>query len=62
MKSSTCQEGTEQYEEYDSFIMRRKLRKLVQYDYRTSEGKLFSCIAKTLKQARQRRDKWLATL
>ena len=36
------------------------LRKtLVQYDYRHTTGKLFSCVAKSLKEAREKRNKWL---
>lgn len=31
----------------------------IQYDYRHTDGKLFSCIAKTIEQAREKRDKWL---
>lgn len=53
---STTVPGQEQYEEYFSKIHGR-LR--VQYDYRTPEGKLFSCVAVTLEEARGRRDKWL---
>ncbi len=48
--------GHEQWEEFYSSIaggMR------VQYDYRTSQGKLFSCVAKSLEAARTRRDAWL---
>lgn len=55
---STTKAGDEQYEEFYSSIA-RGLR--VQYDYRTPEGKLFSCVAKTLDAARDKRDKWLAT-
>jgi len=32
----------------------------VQYDYRTPDGMLFSCIAKSLNEARAKRDAWLA--
>lgn len=53
---STCPKGTEQYEEYYSRVSRGNR---VQYDYRTPEGKLFSCVAKTLEDARAKRDEWL---
>jgi hypothetical protein len=33
---------------------------MVQYDYRTESGKLFSCIAPNLQAARKKRDEWLA--
>lgn len=52
---STCPRGAEQYEEFtwDG-------RRCVQYDYRTPDGKLFSCIASSLPNARAKRDRWLA--
>ena len=30
-----------------------------QYDYRHTDGELFSCVAPTLENARKRRDSWL---
>lgn len=30
------------------------------YDYRTQEGDLFSVVAPTLKECRQKRDEWLS--
>jgi hypothetical protein len=54
---STTQAGQEQYEEF-----RTRGRKFVQYDYRTPTGKLFTCVAKTLAEARNRRDKWAFNL
>lgn len=53
---STTAAGTEQHEEFFSSIS-HGVR--VQYDYRTPEGKLFSCIAKSLEEARARRDTWI---
>ena len=32
----------------------------VMYDYRTQDGDLFSLVAPTLKECRQKRDEWLA--
>ena len=57
---STCTEaGTEKYERFQSGIGRRR-RTLVQYDYRHTDGELFSTVAKTLDECRRRRDEWLA--
>jgi len=53
---STCPNGEEQYEGYYSMT---GFRWRVQYDYRTPNGKLFSCVARSLEEARARRDKWL---
>ena len=56
---STCQSaGTENYENFQTGIGRRK-RTLVQYDYRHTDGELFSTVAKTLAECRHRRDKWI---
>ena len=45
---STCQSaGTENYENFQTGIGRRK-RTLVQYDYRHTDGELFSCVKHTL--------------
>jgi len=54
--SSTCKAGEENFESYHSDILGREL---VQYDYRTPGGELFSTVAPTLEIARSRRDKWL---
>ena len=56
---STCTTaGTEKYEKFQSGIGRRK-RTLVQYDYRHTDGELFSCVKPTLDECRQKRDEWL---
>ena len=56
---STCTEaGTEKYERFQLGIVRRK-RTLVQYDYRYTDGELFSCVKPTLDECRAARDKWL---
>lgn len=54
---STTKAGQEQWEEYYSNTSRGWR---VQYDYRTPNGKLFSCVAINLEAARQKRDKWLS--
>ena len=56
---STCTEaGTEKYEQFQIGIGRHK-RTLVQYDYRHTDGELFSTVSPTLEQCRAKRDKWL---
>lgn len=56
--STTTTPCTEQYEVfYTGYRTRRK--KHYQYDYRHTDEELFSCIAPTLKECRQRRDEWL---
>ena len=56
---STCTAaGTEKYERFQSGVGRRK-RTLVQYDYRHTDGELFSCVKPTLDECRQKRDEWL---
>lgn len=52
---STTAAGSEQWEEYTSITG----REMVQYDYRTPQGKLFSCVAPSVDVARARRDAWL---
>lgn len=59
---STCPIGGEQYEEYkekDRVNGKLKNIKKVQYDYRHTNGKLFSCIAMTLEEARKRKSGWM---
>lgn len=56
---SSCQKaGTELYENFTSGFGRKK-RRLVQYDYRHTDGELFSCVKPTLAECRAARDKWL---
>ena len=55
---STCQAGREQYEKYTQRFG-RKVYHLVQYDYRHTDGELFSCVKPTLDECRAARDKWL---
>ena len=52
---SVCATGQENYERYKDF--RKKW--LFQYDYRHTDGELFSTVAKSLEQCRKERDKWL---
>ena len=56
---STCQTaGTEKYEKYQTTI-RRKRTTLFQYDYRHTDGELYSCVKPTLDECRAARDKWV---
>ena len=56
---STCTEaGTEKYEQFQIGIGRHK-RTLVQYDYRHTDGELFSCVKPTLDECLNAREKWL---
>ena len=56
--STTTTPGTEQYEVfYTGYRSRQK--KHCQYDYRHTDGELFSCVADTLSNCRHRRDEWL---
>lgn len=55
---STCISlGTENYERY-TYGLRKKVA--YQYDYRHTDGELFTTCAPTLEQCRERRDNWLA--
>ena len=56
--STTTTPGTEQYEVF--YIGFRPRRKRYQYDYRHTEGELFSCVASTLTECRRKRDEWLS--
>lgn len=56
---TTITPDTERYERFMS-ARRGKRAFLYQYDYRATDGTLFSTVAKTLKECRQRRDEWLA--
>lgn len=56
---STCKApGQENYESFNTTIGRKRV-KMYQYDYRHTDGELFSTCAKTLDICRQRRDEWL---
>ena len=55
--STTTTPGTEQYEVF--YIDFSSRRKRYQYDYRHTDGELFSCVASTLTECRRKRDEWL---
>ncbi len=55
-----CAPGTERYERYLSPPLGGGRRRyLVQYDYRTLDGALFSTVGPDLETCRRRRDEWL---
>ena len=56
--STTTTPGTEQYEVI--YIGYRYRSKRYQYDYRHTDGELFSCVAPTLTECRRKRDEWLS--
>jgi hypothetical protein len=56
MDPKHLQPGSEQYENYSTVINRKYY---YQYDYRHTDGELFSTVKPTLEQCRQARDKWV---
>ncbi len=54
---STTVAGDENYEPFYSPVLRKNL---IQYDYRTNDNRLFSCVGKTLEDCRRKRDIWLS--
>lgn len=54
--STTTAPGQEQYEKFKSRVNKKTY---IQYDYRHTNGKLFSCVKPTLEACRVERDKWL---
>jgi hypothetical protein len=47
-------------EQHEKFKSRITGNTLVQYDYRDSDGNLFSTVKPTLEQCREARDNWLS--
>ena len=56
---STCPVGEERWEVFAT--ARRPDLKYYQYDYRHTDGKLFSTVSRSLLECRSRRDGWLKT-
>ena len=54
---SVCAAGTEKYTTFRP--AHRPKSRFYQYDYRHTDGELFSTVAPTLEQCRRKRDKWL---
>ncbi len=55
---SVCTAGNENHEKFRTRLG-RKLVTRYQYDYRHTDGELFSTVATSLRECRERRDKWL---
>jgi len=58
--STAAANGQEQYERFSRKVG-RQIKKYVQYDYRHTDGELFSCVKPTLDACRAARDAWLGT-
>lgn len=56
LKPDGLQNGSEQHEKFRSS---KTGGVRVQYDYRHTDGSLFTCVKKTLKECRQKRDEWI---
>lgn len=58
--STTTQLGTEQYETF--MVNGRRGKRVVnfQYDYRHTDGELFSCVKTSLEACREARDLWIS--
>lgn len=55
--STTTEKGQEQYARFVAGAFRGTI--YFQYDYRHTDGELFSTVAKSLEECRRRRDEWL---
>lgn len=58
--STTTQLGTEKYETFIASGRRWKGVVNFQYDYRHTDGELFSCVKTSLEACRAARDLWLS--
>lgn len=58
LNPSSILKGQEQYEEFVSCVTKKTL---VQYDYRHTDGELFSCVKPTLEACRKEKETWIAT-
>lgn len=56
---SVCPEAEERYVYFNLTPRPRKKSRYCQYDYRLPSGELFSTVAPTLEQCRQKRNQWL---
>jgi hypothetical protein len=54
---SVCATGKERYTTFR--LVYRPSKRYFQYDYRHSDGELFSAVTSTLKLSREMRDKWV---
>ena len=58
---STCKPGEESIEWFTPHWCPKNSR-MCQYDYRHTNGELFSCVKPTLQLCREARNKWLLTI
>ena len=58
--TSTCPRGEERHERFQLPDRRGRMRWFVQYDYRHTNGGLFSCVRSTLAECREARDQAIA--
>ncbi len=56
---SVCATGQENYDQFVAGAFRGTT--YYQYDYRHTDGELFSTVSPTLDECREKRDKWLTT-
>ena len=56
---SVCANGEENTEHFTVDFGGKGAKEKVQYDYRHTDGELFSCIADNIEQAREKCDNWL---
>ena len=56
--TTTKAPGTEQYEKFSRKVC-GKTKTYYQYDYRHTDGELFSCVKPTLDACRNARDEWV---
>lgn len=55
---SVCVAGQENYTTFNARIGRKNVKRM-QYDYRTPEGELFSCVGKDIEDCRRKRNEWI---
>lgn len=58
---SICAAGEEKHEPFVTRLGGKKV-KMIQYDYRTKEGALFSCVGATYEKCVEKRNLWLKNL
>jgi hypothetical protein len=54
----TLGNGCEQYEEF-TIRSRRKTKKKIQYDYRHTDGELYSTVSDTLEKCQKAKNEWV---
>lgn len=56
---SVCPQAEERYVYFNLTPRPRPKNRYCQYDYRHTDGELFSCVAPSLEKCREKRDVWL---